>query len=197
MDRRQFRDRKIFVEEQKFCKHSRRLGRPISVITVELKMNNQSIEGEVQTALNNYQNDVEERAMLKASTLKIANTIIVRCQGGILVGEDLAAFRKAVMKDCSARMVVLDLAGVRRIDAGGLGVLLGLREWAVTNSKQFKLMNVRPKVERVIKVVRLDRVFEFWTVRDMFDLIHLSHVANAVGACSLWFFGNTIYDTAA
>ena len=135
--------------------------------------------------------------MLKASTLKIADTTIVRCSGGILVGEDLAAFRSTVTKDCSAKLVVLDMAGVRRIDAGGLGVLLGLREWAGNNSTRFKLMNVRLKVERVIKVVRLDRVFEFWTVRDMFDLIHLSHVANAVGACSLRFGGKTDYDTTA
>lgn len=135
--------------------------------------------------------------MLKASTLKIADTTIVRCQGAILVGEDFAALRSAVTKNCSAKLVVLDMAGVRRIDAAGLGVLLGLREWAGRNSTQFKLMNVRPKVDRVIKVARLDRVFEFWTVRDMFDLIHLSHVANAVGACSLWFGGKTTYDTTA
>jgi anti-anti-sigma factor len=128
--------------------------------------------------------------MLRANTLKIADNIIVRCQGGILVGEDFAALRSAVMKDASAKMVVLDMAGVKRIDAGGLGLLLGLREWAGKTLTQFKLMNVRPKVERVIKVARLDGVFEFWTVRDMFDLIHLGHVANAVGACSLWFGGN-------
>jgi anti-anti-sigma factor len=157
-------------------------------------MSKQSLEDEVWSALNDYPTDAEENAMLKASTLKIADTTIVRCQGPILVGEDLAALRSAVTKDCSAKLVVLDMAGVRRIDAGGLGVLLGLREWARRNSTQFKLMNVRPKVERVIKVARLEYVFEFWTVRDMFDLIHLSHVANAVGACSLWFAGKAAYD---
>ena len=160
-------------------------------------MNKQSIEDEAEFALTNYQNEVEEVAMLKASTLKIADTTIVRCQGRILVGEDFAALRSAVMKDRSAKRVVLDMAGVRRIDAAGLGLLLGLREWAGRNAIQFKLMNVRPKVERVIKVARLDRVFEFWTVRDMFDLIHLSNVANAVGACALWFSGTSAYDTPA
>ena len=160
-------------------------------------MNKQSIEDQVQFALSNYKSDVEGVAMLKASTLKIADTTIVRCQGRILVGEDFAALRSAVMKDRSAKRVVLDMAGVRRIDAAGLGLLLGLREWAGRNTIQFKLMNVRPKVERVIKVARLDRVFEFWTVRDMFDLIHLSNVANAVGACALWFSGTSAYDTPA
>jgi anti-anti-sigma factor len=132
--------------------------------------------------------------MLSATTLRIVDTLIVQCQGGILVGEDLAALRRAVTKDCSAQTVVLDMAGVRRIDAGGLGLLLGLRDWAGKRAIQFKLMNVRPMVERVVKLTRLDGVFEFWTVRDMFDLIHLSHVANAVGACSLWLGGKAVWD---
>ena len=158
-------------------------------------MNKRSIEAEV--ILSTDQNEKEEIAMLKASTLKIADTMIVRCHGRLLVGEDFAPLRSAVMKDGSAKLVVLDMAGVKRIDAAGLGVLLGLRQWAGRNSTQFKLMNVRPKVERVITVAKLDRVFDFWTVRDMFDLIHLSHVANAVGACSLWFTGKAAYDATA
>ena len=132
--------------------------------------------------------------MLKTTTLKISDTAIVRCQGRLLVGEDFAILRNAIMKDCSAKLVVLDMAGVRRIDAGGLGLLLGLRDWTRKSGIRFKLMNVRPKVERVIKVARIHHVFEFWTVHDMFDLIHLSQVANAVGACALWLGGKTVYD---
>ena len=135
--------------------------------------------------------------MLKATTLKIADHIIVRCQGAMLVGEDFAALRWSVMKDASAKMVVLDMAGVKRIDAGGLGVLLGLREWAGEQSTQFKLMNVRPNVERVIKIVRLDRVFDFWTVPDMFGLIHVSRAANLAGGCSVRFGSQAVCDTTA
>jgi anti-anti-sigma factor len=160
-------------------------------------MNQRSIGAGAESSLCADQNEREEIAMLKASTLKIADTTIIRCHGNILVGEDFTALRSAVTKDCSAKLVVLDMAGVRRIDAGGLGILLGLREWTGKRSTRFKLMNVRPRVERMIRVAKLDDVFDFWTVRDMFDLIHLSHVANAVGACSLWLSGKTAYDTTA
>ena len=135
--------------------------------------------------------------MLRAATLKIADHTIVRCQGAILVGEDFSALRGAVMNDASTKMVVLDMAGVKRIDAGGLGVLLGVREWAGKHSTQFKLMNVRPNVERVIKIVRLDRVFNFGTVPDMFDLIHISRAADVVGECSVWFGSPAVCDTTA
>jgi len=137
------------------------------------------LEGQTGILPGEVHNDIEETAMLRATTLKIADNIIVRCQGGIVVGEDLAALRRTVMKDCSAKLVLLDMAGVRGIDAGGLGVLLGLRQWAENNSTRFKLMNVRPKVERVIKTVWLDRVFEFSTVHDISDLIHLPNRARS------------------
>lgn len=135
--------------------------------------------------------------MLRTATLRIADHTIVRCQGAILVGEDFSALRWAVMNDASTKMVVLDMAGVKSIDAGGLGVLVGLREWAGKHSTQFKLMNVRPNVERVIKIVRLDRVFDFWTVPDMFDLIHVSSAVKVVGACSVWFGSQAACDTTA
>src|SRR5215469_11089476 len=142
---RQFRNKKISVEMQKFCKRSCQFGRPIIVITVELNMNQRSIGAGAESSLCADQNEREEIAMLKASTLKIADTTIIRCHGNILVGEDFTALRSAVTKDCSAKLVVLDMAGVRRIDASGLGFLLGLREWTGKSSAQFKLMNVRPK----------------------------------------------------
>lgn len=116
--------------------------------------------------------------MLKATLQKIQHTTIVRCRGRIIVGENFAALRNAVMRHSSTDVVVLDLAGVRRVDAGGLGVLLDLRQWAEVNSIRFKLMNVMPKVQRILKLTKLDRVFEFWSARDMFDLLCHAHSEN-------------------
>jgi anti-anti-sigma factor len=117
--------------------------------------------------------------MLKTTVQKIRDTAIVRCQGRIIVGENFATLRDAVMKHSSAAMVVLDLAGVKRIDAGGLGALLGLRNWAESNAIRFKLMNVMPRVERLLKLTKLDRVFEFWSLRDMFCLVLLAQLQGA------------------
>jgi hypothetical protein len=69
-------------------------------------------------------------------------------------------------------MLVLDLAGVDGIDAGGLGVLLGLRQWARSSSRMFKLMNVTKTVEEILELTHLQRGFEFCTVRDLFCLLH-------------------------
>ena len=117
--------------------------------------------------------------MLKATVQKFRDTTIVRCQGRIVVGESFAILRDAVLGHASASMLVLDLARVDRIDAGGLGVLLGLREWAQSNAIRFKLMNVIYNVDRVIRLTKLDRVFEFWSVHDMFHLVHPAHLPGA------------------
>jgi hypothetical protein len=69
-------------------------------------------------------------------------------------------------------MVVLDLAQVDRVDAGGLGVLLGLREWTRFRAIRFKLMNVMNRVLQVLELTKLDRVFEFCSVKDLFYLLH-------------------------
>ena len=116
--------------------------------------------------------------MLKANVQKFQDTAIVRCQGRIVVGERFSILR-AALAHTSASTLVLDLARVDRIDAGGLGVLLSLREWAHANAIRFKLMNVTNRVDRVIRLTKLDRVFEFWSVLDMFYLAHLAHLPGA------------------
>jgi hypothetical protein len=79
-------------------------------------------------------------------------------------------------------MLVLDLAQVDRIDAAGLGVLLGVREWAHSNAVRFKLMNVMNNVEQVLELTKLDCVFEFCSIRDLFHLLHRSAAVTPWGS---------------
>jgi anti-sigma B factor antagonist len=110
--------------------------------------------------------------MLNATVQKLGDTTVLRCQGRIVIGDAYTTLRNAVLSQTHTRMLVLDLAQVDRIDAGGLGVLLGLREWAYSNAIGLRLMNVMNQVEQVLELTKLDRVFEFCSVRDMFHLLH-------------------------
>jgi hypothetical protein len=69
-------------------------------------------------------------------------------------------------------MLVIDLARVERIDAGGLGVLLGLQKSARSRAIVFKLMNVTKRIEEILELTHLERVFEFCSVRELFCLLH-------------------------
>jgi len=110
--------------------------------------------------------------MLNATVEELGDGTVLRCQGRIVLGDAYTILRNAVLSQTHTRMLVLDLAQVDRIDAGGLGVLLGLREWAYSHTIRLRLMNVMNQVEHVLELTKLDRVFEFCSVRDMFHLLH-------------------------
>jgi anti-sigma B factor antagonist len=112
--------------------------------------------------------------MLNATSQKLGDSTVLRCQGRIVIGDAYAILRNAVLRQTHTRTLILDLAQVDRIDAGGLGVLLGLREWACSHAIRFQLMNVTNQVEHVLELTKLDRVLEFCSVEDMLQLPHFA-----------------------
>lgn len=97
--------------------------------------------------------------MLKVHTRNLGAVTILCLQGRIVNGET-ATLRNAVDSQSEVSAVVLDLAQVSTVDAGGLGVMLELRQQAESKGIGFKLMNVTKLVSRVLAVTRLDSVFE-------------------------------------
>src|ERR1700747_373210 len=120
--------------------------------------------------------------MLNATAQKLGDSTVLRCQGRIVIGDAYAILRNAVLRQTHTRTLILDLAQVDRIDAAGLGVLLGLREWACSHAIRFQLMNVMNQVEHVLELTKLDCVFEFCSVEDM---LHLLHFAAAIACRSV------------
>ncbi len=109
--------------------------------------------------------------MLKVTVHNWGEVAILRCQGRIVVGAENAILRTAVLSQRDSSTLVLDLAQVDCIDAGGLGVLVGLRAGARTNGIQLKLMNVTNRVQQVLELTNLDRVFEICSVENTFQLL--------------------------
>jgi len=97
--------------------------------------------------------------MLKVHARNLGNVAILCLQGRIVNGET-AALRDAVHSQSKVSAVVLDLARVSTVDAGGLGVMLELRAQAESKGIGFKLINVTKFVRSVLEVTRLDSVFE-------------------------------------
>jgi anti-sigma B factor antagonist len=119
--------------------------------------------------------------MLKITVQKLGDTSVLRCHGRIVAGDAGSILRNAVLSQRQTTMLVIDLARVERIDAAGLGVLLGLRESARSRAITFKLMNATKRVEEILELTRLQRVFEFCSVRELFCLLHR---AASMSSCS-------------
>jgi len=97
--------------------------------------------------------------MLKVNTKRLGNIALLCVQGRIVRG-DTHALQTAVLSEQEASVIVLDLRSVRMIDAGGLGVMLGLRQHAESRGIEFRLQNVSKLVRQILEITRLDNVFE-------------------------------------
>ena len=101
--------------------------------------------------------------MLKMNAEKLGTVTILHLQGRIVTAEK-QALKKAVTSQTAASAIVLDLAKVSGVDAGGLSLLLELREWTESKKIEFRLINASKLVLRVFELTRLDDVFEISSV---------------------------------
>ena len=97
--------------------------------------------------------------MLEVRTRKLGEVSFYRLKGRIAVGET-DGLLDTVLSQTDTKLVVLDLRRVIGIDAGGLGVLLELREQLRTRDIGFRLINVTNLVQQVLDITCLNTVFE-------------------------------------
>jgi anti-anti-sigma factor len=109
-------------------------------------------------------------------------TVAVLCLQGQIVTGETEILRNAVQSLSEAlpevSAVKLDLARVTTVDAGGLGVMLALREQLQSNGIRFELMNVNKQVSVVLKLTRLDSVFQITSGVEFFPAVSRSRRAS-------------------
>ena len=121
--------------------------------------------------------------MLKVHARNLGNVAFLCMQGQIVTGET-ETLRKAVHLQSEAQSdvstVVLDLARVSMVDAGGLSAMLELREQVQSKGIGFKLMNVSKMVGRLLELTRLDTVFEVTSGVEFFPAVSRRRPASAM-----------------
>jgi anti-anti-sigma factor len=105
--------------------------------------------------------------MLKIKAKNFGTVTVLRLQGQIVNG-DTEGLRNAVQSLSEISEVKLDLARVTTVDAGGLGVMLALREQVESKGIHFGLMNVNKRIRMVLKLARLDSVFQITSAVEFF-----------------------------
>ena len=117
--------------------------------------------------------------MLKIQAKNLGTVAILCLQGRIVTGET-EALREVVYSQSGVRTVVLDFARVSTVDAGGLGVMLELREQTQAKGIDFKLMNVTTLVSWVLEITRLDSVFEVTSGAEILSAISCRRPVSAM-----------------
>ena len=119
--------------------------------------------------------------MLKVHA-KNLGTVAVLCLQGQIVNGETEALRKTVHSVSGVSAVILDFARVTTVDAGGLGVMLELRELAESKGIRFELMNVTKQISKVLEVTRLDSVFQITSGVEFFPAVSRSSRRTSVAA---------------
>ncbi len=97
--------------------------------------------------------------MLSIQTQVSDQLAVLWCTGRIVRGEEATMLRDAVLAQ-DRESVVIVLSNVDEIDAGGLGVLVELEQWAQTNHRKLKLLNPVRRVREVLEATHLYSVIE-------------------------------------
>jgi anti-anti-sigma factor len=101
----------------------------------------------------------------------LQDVAIVGCSGRLVRGAALDEFRRRLERLQDLRILVLDLSHVEQLDAGGLGVLLLLRRWALQQRVQLKLVNPSAFVRQVLVATHLDSVFEISSLEEALGIL--------------------------
>jgi anti-sigma B factor antagonist len=109
--------------------------------------------------------------MLNIVIQNTGDVAILRCSGRMVRGEAMQTLRSTVVSRASARIIVLDLAQVKFLDAGGLAVLLSLNDWAGRQGIQLKLTSPSKFVQTMLAITRLDRVFDISSLDQVLQLL--------------------------
>jgi len=108
--------------------------------------------------------------MLNVALHKLGEVTIFHCAGRIAFGY-ADTLLNAISKWPCSRIAVLDLAEVTEIDAAGVGALVSVRNRAHATGVALKLMNLTPRVEKLLELTRLRSAFEVCSVPEMLGLL--------------------------
>jgi anti-anti-sigma factor len=116
--------------------------------------------------------------MLKVQSRKLETVAVLCLQGQIVIGET-EILRNAVQSLSETSAVILDMARVTAVDAGGLGLLLDLRQQTEAKGIRFELTNVTRWVNRVLEITRLNTVFRITNKVEFFPTVNSRRPASA------------------
>ena len=91
-----------------------------------------------------------------------ADTVVIACVGRLVYGEEAASLRARVkgLIAQGAKSIILDLAGVRYLDSGALGVLTGLHMSAQQANCKFRLVDLTPRTAKLLQTTNLTTFFD-------------------------------------
>jgi len=97
---------------------------------------------------------------------RIGKVAVIRCGGRIVRSDAAFRLRDAVTQQMDARLVLLDLSGVRALEGGGLGTLVFLQFWTRDHGIQFKVCDPPAAIRLSLERARSAAAFEIASLHE-------------------------------
>ncbi len=99
---------------------------------------------------------------MKIKTIEKYEAVVLELKGNVMGGDDTKEFNGVLHKliDDGKTRVVLDLGGVKFMNSSGLGMLIGGLTTMKKVEGHLKLANVTEKIESLLIITKLIRIFE-------------------------------------
>jgi anti-sigma B factor antagonist len=99
---------------------------------------------------------------LKITLQVVGEVCVLRLEGKFIVGGE-SVYLKDKVKDVlnmGMKSILVDMSKVPFVDSTGIGFLVSSQAGVSKEGGAFKLLNPNPRIREVLKITRLDRVFE-------------------------------------
>jgi anti-sigma B factor antagonist len=103
----------------------------------------------------------EARVLLTLQNRRIGDVIVVSCGGRLVAGDESTILQKhlaPLLPDDP--FIILNLRDATYIDSGGVGLLVRMLNRARTSGGDLKLCEVPERIREVLRITRLDTVFD-------------------------------------
>ena len=99
---------------------------------------------------------------------EVGDVLVLHLQGPITLGDGTQKFRQLIHDTIKSgsKNILLNMSEVYYIDSSGLGELVSAFTTVANNGGKLKLMKLTKRVQDVVQLARVHRVFEVFTDED-------------------------------
>jgi len=99
---------------------------------------------------------------------EVGGVFVLHLQGPITLGQGTARFRSFILAalDGGKKNILLNMSEVFYIDSSGLGELVAAYTTVTLRGGKLKLMKLTPRVQDVVQLTKVYRVFEVYNDED-------------------------------
>lgn len=98
--------------------------------------------------------------MLAVNILTSQDTVILKCGGRLVAGDEVARLKSAALCHQEAKQLILDFEALDTLDGAGMGLLAFLAGWTRVVGIQLKIMNPTRHVRELLELTNLDSVLD-------------------------------------